>query len=235
MTLDEVMVELESFGKESHRKIYQNHGANVPVFGVPVGDMKKIQKKIKKNHELSLQLFNTGNGDAMYFAGLIADEKQITKEDLENWARSSTWYMTSEYTVPWVTAESSFALELGLKWIDDPEENVQTSGWSTLSSWISITPDEEIDKKLFSALLDRVEKSIHSAKNRVRYTMNAFVISVGSYIPDLTEKALNAGKNIGKVQVEMGGTACKVPVIPDYIKKVADKGYIGKKRKEARC
>ena len=30
----------------------------------------------------------------------------------------------------------------------------------------------------------------------------------------------------------MGGTSCKVPLATDYIKKVEDKGRIGKKRKK---
>ena len=55
-----------------------NHGAKEPFFGVKVGDLKKILKKTKKNHELSLELYKTGNSDAMYLAGLMADEKKIT-------------------------------------------------------------------------------------------------------------------------------------------------------------
>lgn len=42
-------------------------------------------------------------------------------------------------------------------------------------------------------------------------------------------------KKIGKVDVDVGGTACKVHLATDYIKKVVDRGNIGKKRKAARC
>ncbi|MBT6764999.1 MAG: DNA alkylation repair protein, partial [Prolixibacteraceae bacterium] len=65
--------------------------------------------------------------------------------------------------------------------------------------------------------------------------MNGFVISVGTYIKELTAKTQEVALKIGKVNVNMGGTACKVPLAKDYIEKSIDKGKVGKKRKTARC
>lgn len=65
--------------------------------------------------------------------------------------------------------------------------------------------------------------------------MNGFVIAAGGYVPSLTARAIAAGNKIGMVKVDMGGTACKVPFSPDYIRKMKDKGNIGKKRKTIRC
>ena len=65
--------------------------------------------------------------------------------------------------------------------------------------------------------------------------MNGFVISVGTYIEGLTKKTQEVASRIGKVNVNMGGTACKVPLATDYINKAIEKGRIGKKRKTARC
>jgi hypothetical protein len=80
-----------------------------------------------------------------------------------------------------------------------------------------------------------VEKNVHKDQNRVSYAMNGFVISVGSCIKELTKKASATAKRIGKVEVDMKGTACKVPLAAEAIKKVADRGSLGKKRKTARC
>ena len=80
MTLQEVMTELEAYGNPQTKKTLIPHGAKEPFFGVKVADLKKILKKTKKNHDLSLELYATGNSDAMYLAGLMADEKKISKE-----------------------------------------------------------------------------------------------------------------------------------------------------------
>jgi len=171
----------------------------------------------------------------MYLAGLIADEKQITKEQLQNWTEKAFWYMISEYTVPWITAEIRYGHELGMEWIESDEERFASAGWATLANLVSIKTNDDLDIKELDTLLDCISKTIKYAPNRVRYTMNGFVIAVGSYVPELTDKAIEIGKKIGKVDVEMGGTACKVPSSPEYIEKVKNMGRIGKKRKAARC
>ena len=235
MTTEEIMKELEKNGSESIRKIFLNHGAKGPMFGVKVGDLKVIQKKVKKDHQLAMELFDTGNYDAMYLAGLIADESKMNKKDIQQWAEKSHNHGISEYTVAWVAAESEYGWELGMKWIDSPKENIASSGWNTLSGVIAMKPDNELNIALIKKLLQRIVKEIHSAPNRVRYTMNGFVIGVGAYIKELTKEAIEISKKIGDVYVDMKGTACKVPSATDYIKKTEAKGSIGKKKKTVKC
>jgi len=235
MTTREILKELEGYGNPGTKKVFLKHGAREPFFGVKVQDLKKIVKKVKKDHALALDLYETGNSDAMYLAGLIADEDLITKAELNNWADGAYWYMISEYTVAWITSETKYAWELGLEWIESDEERIASAGWATLSNYASIKPDNELDIEAYDKLLTRVEKDVHQAQNRVRYTMNGFVIAVGCYIEELTGRASEVGKTIGKVSVNVGETSCKVPLATDYIKKVVDKGRLGKKRKGARC
>jgi 3-methyladenine DNA glycosylase AlkD len=236
MTSKEVLIELEKLGNEQTKKIFVNHGAPAnQLFGVKVGDLKVLQKKIKKNHDLSLELFKTKNSDAMYLAGLIADEKVISQKDLNDWVENTTWYMLSEYTVPWIASESRHALELGLLWINSKKEPIASAGWSTLSGYLSLTPNADIDLKLMQNLLKQIETTIHKQPNRVKYTMNGFVISCGSYVNDLTNLAKQTANKIGKVNVEMNGTACKVPSAEEYILKVEDMNRVGVKKKKARC
>lgn len=235
MTTEAVLDELAALATESTRKTFLRHGAPDNLLGVKVGDMKTIVKKVKKNHALSLALFKSGNPDAQYLAGLIADEKKISKAELQSWAEESTWHMVSEYTVAWIAAESPYGWELGLEWIDSSEERVASAGWNALSSWLSLQPDAAIDYDAVAALLDRVAATIHQAPNRVRYCMNGFVIAVGSFYPPLLDKAKEIGKALGKVTVDMGGTACEVPNAPVYIEKVEAAGRVGKKKKMARC
>ncbi|MEM7106817.1 MAG: DNA alkylation repair protein [Bacteroidota bacterium] len=235
MTAQEVLKQLAEYGDERTKNTLMNHGAREPFFGVKVADLKKILKQTKKNHELSLALYDTGNSDAMYLAGLMADEKQITKEQLQHWVDKAYWYFLSEYTVAWVASETEFGFELGLEWIDSEKEGTAAAGWSTLASYASVHEDNDLDVEKYKALLDRVATDIHSAKNRVKYTMNNFVIAAGSFVKALNQKAIEVAKGIGPVAIDMNGTACKVPLAKDYLQKVVDKGRIGKKKKTARC
>jgi 3-methyladenine DNA glycosylase AlkD len=234
MTVPEIMAQLEEMGSSQTVKTLVNHGGPADkMFGVKVGDMKTIVKKVKKNHELSLALYRTGNSDAMYLAGLIADEKKITKADLQEWMQGAYWHMLSEYTVAWIAAESRFGWELGLEWIDSDQELIANAGWSTLANYVSLTDDDKLDFAKLQALIQRVEQTIHQSPNRVRFAMNLFLICTAGYVPLLMDRVLEASKKIGKIQVNMGNTACQVPTIPDYLKKMEARGAIGKKKKLA--
>ena len=230
------MKELKKKGSEQTRKIYQRHGASDNLFGVKAADLKVIAKSIKGDQELACELYETGNYDAMYLAGLVADGKRMTKKQLDDWAKSSGWLWISEYAVPWVASESPHGRELALKWMKSKKkESIASCGWCTYSGLVAITPDEELDLSEIKGLLKCIEKEIGSAANRVKYTMNGFVIAVGAYVRPVMKQAKATAKKLGKVHVDMGGTACKVPLALEYIEKIEKSGRAGKKSKTTRC
>ena len=235
MNLNEVMSALKKVGSAQSRKIYARHGAPENMFGCKVADMKKIAKKIKGQQDLALELYSTGNADAMYLAGIVADGNQMKKAELNRWAREANWYMVSEYAVAGVAAEHPDAVAIANKWINAKKEHVAAAGWNTYTNVLATREDDELDHKEIKSHLKMIEGSINAAKNRVRYTMNGFVIAVGSYMPSLTKNATATAKKIGKVEVEMGETSCKVPLATDYIAKIESMGRVGQKKKSAKC
>ena len=235
MTAKEILEQLKPLGAESYKKVLRNHGVPEPFFGVKIEELKKFQKQIKKDYQLALDLYDTGNYDAMYLAGLIADDMKMTKKDLHHWAKTAHCDGIAEYTVPWVASESRFGNELALEWIESKEERIAATGWATLSSLVAIKSDDELEVAALKKLLARVAKAIHQQPNLVRYTMNGFVIAVGSYVRELTDAAIETAQKIGDVYVDMGDTSCKVPAAVAYIQKVQQRGTIGKKRKTAKC
>lgn len=235
MNVSQVLAELEKKGKEQTRKTYARHGIDIPMFGVSVADLKVIAKKIKGDQALAIELYDTGNYDAMYLAGLVADGALMTKKQLEQWAKLTTCETLCSYTVAWVATESEHARELALKWIDAKKTGVNICGWATYSGIVATRPDAELDVIEIKQLLDRVVREIHSAPNKVRYLMNSFVISVGGYVKGLTKQAKAAARAIGKVEVDMGDTACKVPSALETIEKIESMDRVGKKRKTMKC
>src|SRR5258708_26140002 len=133
--------EFRKLGSEWIKKVLAKHGAGEPFFGVKVEHLKKIQKRIKVDHALALELYDSGISDAMYLAGLIADPAKMTKTQLKKWVKGAYWYFLSGYTVPWAASESRFGAELAREWIDSPKEQIASAGWSTWSSLLSINPE----------------------------------------------------------------------------------------------
>ena len=204
--------------------------------GVSIADLKPIAKSIKGQQALACELYATGIMDAMYLAGMVADGAQLTAAQLNQWVEGAEGLqMISEYTVPWVTVDNPQARALALKWMKSKKEHIAAAGWCTYAGLVALLPDQSLDLAEIQTLLDTVVKQIHTSPNRVRHTMNGFVIAVGSYVKPLGKQAKAAARQIGAVTVDMGETACKVPLATAYIEKIEAAGRIGQKRKTIRC
>lgn len=172
MTAAEVMDQLKPLGRDTYKKVLRTHGVPEPVFGVKIEDLKKIQKRIKKDYQLALDLYDTGVYDAMYLAGLIADDARMTRKDLRRWLAGARCAALCEYTVPWVAAGSPHGHDLALEWIESDKEDVAAAGWATLGSLLSIKDNADLDLAELKQLLQRVRKTIHQQPNRVRYVLH---------------------------------------------------------------
>lgn len=235
MTVNDVMRQLAAMGTATTRRTHLQHGTVEPLFGVRIGDLKPLQRKLKGRQELALQLYATGNSDAMYLAGLIADGSAMSPRQLDQWAAGATWHMIAGCTVAWVAAEHPQGVQIARKWVDSPRELIATAGWSTLSAVVATMPDDQLPVGELGALLDRCATTIHGAPNRARYAMNSFVISCGTYVAPLAERALVIARRIGVVTVDMGETACAVPEAESYILKSRRGAPVAPKRKTTRC
>jgi 3-methyladenine DNA glycosylase AlkD len=236
-TAQSIVDTLRAKGNANTRAIYSRHGmAADRVLGVSTAEMKTVAKSIKGQQELALALYATGLMDAMYSAGMVANGAKMTPKQLQTWAdEAAGMQMIAEYTVPWVTVDHPDARKLASKWIAAKQENVAASGWCTWSGIVSLQPDSALDLAEIEKLLLSIPGSIGSAKNRVRYTMNGFVIAVGGYVRPLLPAAKKIAKQLGAVAVDVGDTACKIPLAMEYIAKMEAAGRIGKKKKTIRC
>ncbi len=230
-----VMADLAAKSDPGALKIFRNLGYQGEAFGVRIGELKKMVKTVKKDQQLVRDLFATGNADAQYLAGLAADPKGFSAAELDAWAAAAHWFWVSEYAVAGVAAESSHGWAAALRWLEDERDHVAAAGWATLTHLMSITADDALDLAHLRRLLERVAETIHDCQNRTRYAMNGFVMAAAAFVAPLLEDAKAVAATIGKVDVDMGGSACKVHLASDYIKKLEDKNRIGKKKKTARC
>ena len=81
----EIMRKLEKLGNENIKKIYINHGAKEPLYGVTTKNLKLLSKKINKSYNLSMELYGTGNYDAMFLSAMISEPTKMTETDLKKW------------------------------------------------------------------------------------------------------------------------------------------------------
>ncbi|MFJ8236069.1 DNA alkylation repair protein [Ureibacillus sp. NPDC094379] len=235
MDFQTVMQELEALGKERTKKMYISNGALEPVFGVATGAMKPIAKKIKINQPLAEELYATGNYDAMYFAGVIADPKAMTESDFDRWIDSAYFYMLSDYVVAVTLSESDIAQEVADKWIASGDELKMSAGWSCYCWLLGNRKDHEFSESKIATMLEMVKSTIQESPERTKSAMNNFVFTVGvSYLP-LHEKAFKTAEAIGPVEMQRPNKKSTFLHAYENIQKEIDRDRIGFKRKYVRC
>ncbi|RSK47097.1 DNA alkylation repair protein [Bacillus canaveralius] len=235
MDLETVMQELEALGKERAKKIYISNGAHEPLFGVATGAMKPIAKKIKINQRLAEKLYATGNYDAMYFAGIIADPKAMTESDFDRWMDGAYFYMLSDFVVAVTLSESDIAQDVADKWITSGDELRMSAGWSCYCWLLGNRLDNEFSESKISIMLDILKNSIHHSPERTKSAMNNFLYTVAiSYLP-LHEKAVETAKEVGTVEVKRDKKKSSFLNAYESIQKEIDRGKLGFKRKYVRC
>ncbi|WP_409366749.1 DNA alkylation repair protein [Lysinibacillus sp. 38-6] len=235
MNFDIVMQELEALGKERTKKMYMSNGAKEPVFGVATGAMKPIAKKIKINQPLAEELYATGNYDAMYFAGIIADPKAMTEADFERWIDAAYFYMLSDYVVAVTLAEADIAQQVADKWIASGEELKMSAGWSCYCWLLGNRKDVEFSESKIANMLEKVKNTIHASPERTKSAMNNFLSTVGvSFVP-LHDLALATAKTVGPVELKKDNKKSTFLHAYENIQKEIEKGRIGFKRKYVRC
>lgn len=235
MDFHTAMIELEALGKERTKKMYLSSGAKEPLFGVATGAMKPLAKRIKINQPLAEELYATGNYDAMYFAGIIADPNAMTENDFDRWMDGAYFYMLSDYVVAVTLSESHIAQQVANNWIESGDELRMSAGWSCYCWLLGNRKDSEFSEDKISAMLDTVKETIHQSPERAKASMNNFLYTVGISYKPMSEKALETAKAVGKVELNRENKKPTQLYAYDSIQQGLEKGRLGFKRKFVRC
>jgi len=216
MTFTEVMRQLKEMGSAQHRKIYLRHGAQEPLFGVSFADLGKLKKTIKLDQQLADQLWATGNADAQVLATMIAEPAAMTPKRLDDWVKAANYYIIQD-AFSKLAAATPHAVKLMEKWTKSKAEFVGMAGWNLLA--LLAMQERALADEFFLPYLATIASDIHARKNRTRHSMNNALIAIGMRTPLLEKRALEVAKQIGKVEVDHGETACKTPDAAAYIQK----------------
>jgi 3-methyladenine DNA glycosylase AlkD len=215
-TYIEVLDELKSMGSEQTCKTYRKHGIQNEMYGVSYANLKALNKKIKRDHQMALNLWESGNHDARVLATMIADPKSADDAMLESWVNDMGNYTITDAVSGYV-AKTPLAREKMEAWVHSDDEWIGTAGWNILGQLAM--NDSSLPDSYFESYLDIIQRDIHTRKNRVRYAMNGALIAIGMRNDLLEARAMEVAKAIGMVEVDHGETNCKTPFAPEYIQK----------------
>ena len=213
MKVQEVLSQLEALSNEKMRAIHIKNGARDNIFGVKLGDIRKLAKKIKTNPVLAKELWASENIDARFLAILILKPAELSKTEVDEMVKSEPFPWVADWLSSYVIKDHPDKEALRIDWMQSEHPMCARQGWSLTSGRVARSP-EGLD---LVALLDRIEAEMPNAKPEVQWTMNSTLANIGIHFPELRVRALAMGEKMGIFRDYPTSKGCTSPFAPIWI------------------
>ncbi len=213
MTLKDALAALEKLGTEKMRAQNRKNGAGENQYGVPMGDIRKVAAKIKTDHELAVQLWETGNVDARFLAVLVLTPGNLSADDLDRMVKSADYSWLADWFNNYVVKVHPDKEKLREKWMTARDPWAARAGWALTSGRVARNP-AGLD---VPALLDRIESEMAKAPAPTQWTMNSCLANVGIHVPALRTRAIAIGEKLGVYRDFPVSKGCTSPFAPTWI------------------
>jgi 3-methyladenine DNA glycosylase AlkD len=209
----EILAQLKTMGDEKVRKLNVRNGAGDKQFGVKLGDIRVVAKKLKANHALALALWETGNLEAQLITTLLIKAKDLSSAEMEKMVKSVTVVQVAEWLHSYVLKDHDDKETLRQKWMTTKDPMAARAGWRLTAGRVAKSP-EGLDP---AALLKRIESEMGSADPLVQWTMNMCLAEIGIHFPEHRKRAIAIGEKLGIYRDYPCSAGCTSPFAPIWI------------------
>jgi len=219
ITLQEALSQLKKQGNEKMRQQNIKKGANDNQFGVRLGEIRKVAKEIKSNHELALSLWETENIDARLLAILLMNPKKLSSGEVDQKLRSVNFVQVADWINAYIIKKHPEKEKLRQEWMKSQDPMAARAGWNLTSERVAKSP-EGLD---MSALLNRLESEMAEASPLVQWTMNFTLAEIGINFAEHRDRALSIGEKLGIYRDYPVSKGCTSPFAPIWINEMVSR------------
>lgn len=212
-SLQDALDALRALGNEKVRALNAKNGAGDDQFGVSLGDIRAVAKKIRTDHDLALALWDTGNVEAQFLSTLLVQPKKLSAEALDRMVRSISFVRVADWLGAYVIDKHPDKEALRAAWMTAEDRWAARAGWGLTAARVANAPDG-LD---LPALLDRIEREMLGADPVVQWTMNGTLGEIGIHHPALRERAVAIGERLGLYRDWSLSKGCIPPFVPVWV------------------
>ena len=197
MNKEEILKELKSLHDPVSMEGMKRGGINPDkAFGIKIPVLRKMAKKIKKNHGLALELWDLGYRETMILAAMIDDPAQVTEKQMERW-------VLSEYFSYWEVVDQAcmnlfylteFAYQKAIEWSSREEEFVKRAAFALMA--VLAWKDKVAEDKMLERFFTYIAKESIDGRNSVKKSVNWALRQIGKRNLSLNKKALEIARKI---------------------------------------
>jgi 3-methyladenine DNA glycosylase AlkD len=197
MQTEDVLRELRSFANPKNVRGMARFGINTKnTLGVPVVVLRRIAKKIGRDHDLALQLWESGVHEARILASMIDHPKLVTEKQLESWVKDFDSWDVCDQACSNLFDKTKFAWDKAVEWTKRDEEFVRRAGY-VLMACLAVHNGEAKDED-FIKLFPVIKKGSVDERNFVKKAVNWSIRQIGKRNRNLNKKAIALAEEIQK-------------------------------------
>jgi 3-methyladenine DNA glycosylase AlkD len=213
VTLKDALDELKALGNAKVRAQNAKSGAGDNQFGVSLGDIRVLAKKIRTDHPLALSLWETGNVDAQFLATLLIRPKKLSAGEMERMVRTVTFVRVADWLNAYVVRQHPDKEALRQEWMATDDRWAARAAWDLTAERVAKSPDG----LNLPALLARIESDMARADPDVQWTMNNTLAAIGIHVAKHRKRAIAIGETLGIYRDYPVSKGCTSPFAPIWI------------------
>jgi 3-methyladenine DNA glycosylase AlkD len=205
MTKNEVLALLEENTNERGLVHWQKKPRKLKSFGIGLTQLRKLAKKVGRDHELAQELWASDVYDARIIGLLIDEPKKITREQAEEQVEDLQEGMLCHVfaSCDATLAKTPFAFDLAREWMESADPVRRRCAWALQYELSKKNPNGMDDAFLFDRI-DHIRTNIHDEEMWVRESMAAALMGIGKRDKALNQAAIKAAKAIGPIDIDYG-------------------------------
>lgn len=147
------------------------------AFGVSVGNIQSLAKRLGRNHELAAQLWATGWYEARMLAAYVDEPEQVTARQMDQWCGSFDNWAICDTVCFALFDRTPHAWSKAEQWSGSTEEFVKRAAFALL--WGLSVHDKGAGDASFAQGLQLVERAASDERNFVKKAVNMALRAIG--------------------------------------------------------
>jgi len=193
--VENILEQLRSLGSTENIAGMARYGIVVRnAYGVPMGKLKELARKLGPEHARALELWKTGNREAQMLAIFTADPKQLNRAEMDRWVRDFKSWDVCDGCAIHLFRKSPLAWEQALKWVRQKPEFVRRAGFSLIATLA--VHDKRAPDETFLEVLPLIEASANDDRNFVKKAVNWALRQIGKRNPELRLAAMEVATRL---------------------------------------
>lgn len=211
-TVKSIIDQITVLANVKRKAMYLKQGVKEEIIGVNLGDLRKLADRIKVNHALALELWNTNIYEARVVACMIFESLMLDENTIEQLILSTdSGPVIDEFSFQ-IFDDLSNQLELYDKWIKERNHKLKRAAWNMA---IVMNHDNKLTDDKIRDILNYIEANLADANEMFQFAMNRCLCEIGIRHDSFTQQCISIGENLAvykEMKVSKGCTSAYAPI-----------------------